>query len=220
MNSRSFSVSVETALTKREAKAQETKLRLVDTALELFARQGYEATSVKEIAQAAGVAQGLLYTHFASKEDLFWGILERYSFAPHLREMMAEAEHRPAAEVLREAGERFHAFLSARQPLMRLIIGEAQSNPKVAAVFARYLQEEAGAFHRYLQARIAAGELRPHDTQVTLRMLITPIIGIYLFGLPLLGDPKDFIANIVQTLLYGLRPTGRIIKWKRLKLMC
>lgn len=43
---------------------------IVDAALSCFARTGYDATRIRDIAQAAGVSEGALYRHFASKEDL------------------------------------------------------------------------------------------------------------------------------------------------------
>jgi AcrR family transcriptional regulator len=64
--------------TKRDERNEElreaTRQRLIETALRLFARDGYTETSVKGIAQEAGVAQGLLYHYFASKEALLQAI--------------------------------------------------------------------------------------------------------------------------------------------------
>jgi AcrR family transcriptional regulator len=57
-----------------ESMRAESQARIVDAALELWARQGYAATSVREIAQHAGIAQGLLYNYFASKEALLQAI--------------------------------------------------------------------------------------------------------------------------------------------------
>ena len=43
---------------------------IVQKAIELFARDGFEATSIQKLAEASGVAQGLLYRHFKNKHDL------------------------------------------------------------------------------------------------------------------------------------------------------
>lgn len=48
--------------------------RILDAALKLFAREGYDATPIKRIAQEAQIAQGLLYHYFESKEDLLRAI--------------------------------------------------------------------------------------------------------------------------------------------------
>lgn len=65
-----------TELQNQEARAA-SRDRIVETALALFARHGYERTSVRMIAREAGIAQGLLYNYFASKEDLLRAIFER-----------------------------------------------------------------------------------------------------------------------------------------------
>lgn len=54
-----------------------TRDRLLRAALVLFARDGYAGTSVRAIAQQAGVATGLLYSHFSGKEALLHAIFEQ-----------------------------------------------------------------------------------------------------------------------------------------------
>lgn len=50
---------------------------IMEAALSLFARQGYHATSVTDIAREAGIAKGLVYNYFASKEELLNTILQQ-----------------------------------------------------------------------------------------------------------------------------------------------
>ena len=56
--------------------AEDRKRAIVGAALPLFARQGYAETTTKDLAQAAGVSQPLLYKHFPSKEALYREILK------------------------------------------------------------------------------------------------------------------------------------------------
>jgi len=67
-----------------------SRAKIVETALELFAQHGYEATSVRMIAHAAGIAQGLLYNYFAGKDALLATIV-RQSMAD-VRESFVRAE--------------------------------------------------------------------------------------------------------------------------------
>lgn len=53
-----------------------TKRRIFNTAVEMFAKKGYDSTSVEEITAIAGVAKGSLYYHFPKKEDIFDMLLE------------------------------------------------------------------------------------------------------------------------------------------------
>lgn len=55
-----------------------TRARLVEAALELFGTQGFHATSVKAIADEAGLTKGALYHHFASKDELLREIHDEY----------------------------------------------------------------------------------------------------------------------------------------------
>ena len=52
---------------------------IIDTALKLFGEKGYEKTSITDIAKAIGVAQGLCYRYFPSKEALFDSAIEQYA---------------------------------------------------------------------------------------------------------------------------------------------
>ena len=55
------------------------KQEILDTALKLFGEHGYEKTSISDIAKAIGIAQGLCYRYFPSKEALFDSAIEQYA---------------------------------------------------------------------------------------------------------------------------------------------
>lgn len=56
---------------------EDTRTRIQDVALELFIEQGYEATSLREIAERLGVTKAALYYHFKTKEDIVLSLAER-----------------------------------------------------------------------------------------------------------------------------------------------
>jgi AcrR family transcriptional regulator len=70
----------------RRVRGEATRERLLASARELFGRDGYEATSIEAVLEAAGVTRGALYHHFASKAQLFDAVLERVNV-----ELAAEA---------------------------------------------------------------------------------------------------------------------------------
>jgi AcrR family transcriptional regulator len=65
-------------LSPRHRRSEHTRRQVLDAALELFSHQGYRATGVKEIAEAAGVSTGNVYHHFPDKEAIFRTLLEEY----------------------------------------------------------------------------------------------------------------------------------------------
>jgi AcrR family transcriptional regulator len=65
--------------TTKEAHARaDTRGRIQSVALELFAEQGYDKTSLREIAERLGVTKAALYYHFKSKEDIVTSLVEDY----------------------------------------------------------------------------------------------------------------------------------------------
>jgi AcrR family transcriptional regulator len=65
-----------TALTRADRQAR-TREELVEAADRLFTTNGFHATSVDAVADAAGYTKGAVYSNFASKEDLFFAVYER-----------------------------------------------------------------------------------------------------------------------------------------------
>jgi len=58
------------------SKGERTSQAIVDAAYDLMAEQGYAATSMRQIADKAGLALGSIYNHFSSKEEVFVGVLQ------------------------------------------------------------------------------------------------------------------------------------------------
>ena len=53
-----------------------SKINLSEAALRLFNQKGYDAASIRDITKAAGLSTSTFYSHYASKEDLYFGIME------------------------------------------------------------------------------------------------------------------------------------------------
>ena len=65
-------------------KGKQTRQRILSNSLKLFARSGYAAVSMREIAEAVGVGPGALYNHFATKQHILMAIMEE-----HMRALLA-----------------------------------------------------------------------------------------------------------------------------------
>lgn len=173
---------------------------ILAAALSVFSMKGFEGASVKEIARRAGVAPGLLYHYFASKEDLLFATLERYAFVP---ELCCAAEP-GATEPIDQALERillaiYHVF-KRNEALMRVFIGEAVVNGAVNKRWGDVLRHGAEHLGAVLQGYVSRGELRPHDTNVAARLLLHSTAAFCLWSLP-----ESSVTEVVKTVLDGIR---------------
>jgi TetR/AcrR family transcriptional regulator, mexJK operon transcriptional repressor len=149
--------------------------RFVDLAREAFFRNGYAATTMSEIAAAAGGSKTTLWSYFPSKEDLFAAVCddlaERYGCA-----MTVELD--PAAPVEEQLRRFAHALLTTvlSPPvveLQRMVIGEASRFPELARLF--YERGPARGKARladFCAQAMERGQLRAGDPKIASRQFV------------------------------------------------
>jgi len=156
--------------TLRQRQAAARREQILKTALSLFAAQGFDATSTRQIAREARIAEGLIFHYFPTKASLLAAILDnRRSFRSELRAILQGAEGRPAPEILREVASGWLATLRRDAELVVLFF-TAQTNPEVNEAMQQVIGEGTLQVSEYLKARMEAGELRedlPLQTAVT-----------------------------------------------------
>jgi len=86
--------------TKHQQRTEATRRALLEAARRIFARDGFEASRIEDIAAATGHTRGAFYAHFASKEDLFFALFEQEAGKQmlRLRTTLEQCDH-PAARL-------------------------------------------------------------------------------------------------------------------------
>ena len=98
----------------------DTRRRIQDVAMDLFAQQGYEKTSLREIAEHLDVTKAALYYHFKTKEDILASIAE--DLTKPVDEVIAWAESQPRSLATKqEMLRRYSEALWAAAPLFRFV---------------------------------------------------------------------------------------------------
>ncbi len=182
---------------RRREMAEWRRQRILDAALAVFGRKGVDGASMKEVAAAAGVAPGLLYHYFTGKEALSLAVTVERGFLAELRELLAGAKQRPAVVVLPEVAAGFDRMLSQRSALVGLFVSGA-ANPKIRRGLEEIMREAHRLLGEYLADRVAAGEVRPHDS----RAAVTTLFSSCAFG-HIIGQPVDPLA-VAQIVLEGI----------------
>ena len=105
--------------TKRQRRGN-TRQRIQDVALELFAEQGYEKTSLREIAERLDVTKAALYYHFKTKEEILVSIFEDLS--QPIQDLIEWGKAQPQTlETKQEIIRRYNEALSQALPLFRFM---------------------------------------------------------------------------------------------------
>ncbi len=191
----------------RTIQAQERRAQILDTALEVFARQGFKGSTIQDIANAAGISPGLLYHYFTSKDELLRAIVETHSYLPQLRKVLEKRQHLPAKEVFEEIVEGFLRVLDKEKNMVALVVRDLAFDPEGNEVWAGMCREGVALLERYMQGRIASGELRPHNTKVTARCAYSTIIMFHLTQEVFRTNGitrEEFLKEAIQNLLKGI----------------
>lgn len=183
--------------------------RILAAALRLFARRGYGLTSMREVAEAAGVTKPALYYHFESKEQLYLRVVQ----------VQIEGLHALIAQTLQQEGswlERVRAFAGAYvaaalvdEDALRLMLAatlpreDGQPDVDLLAVHTRTFSTLCAV----LQEGVDAGDLRSNLDLGAAAFGLVGSIDMHIMagvhGLPL---PDDVAERILDLFLQGAAP--------------
>ena len=194
----------------RRAEARGTaRERLLDAAAEVFAERGYRAASVEDLAAAAGLTKGAVYWNFASKEDVFFALIEE-RVDRRARELMGVTEHAPRETATAPLVSRGVSSFADEQQALVLLLQEYWSLAvRDAALRDTYVERQ-----RALRGRLAeALEARHRTTGVPLTIsseaLATGIIALATgMAQERIADPEgvpdDLLGELLSLLYDGL----------------
>ncbi|MDR6953513.1 AcrR family transcriptional regulator [Ancylobacter sp. 3268] len=152
----------------------EKRRQILDGASDVFLASGFDGASMGEIARAAGVSKGTLYTYFASKEELFRALLREKCASTAERCFVLRPEGDVRAELTAVAG-RYIAAMAEPEYIatVRVVIGVADRFPAVGAAYHEAGIETAVALLRdWLAAKSAGGELAVEAPELAARQFI------------------------------------------------
>jgi len=168
-----------------QARSTETRNRILNVSLELFSRNGYEATGVAEICLAAGVSKGAFYHHFPTKQAIFLELLHTWlgMLDEHMKAARQEAKNVPQA-LMNMGGLMQMVFqeASGRLPMFLEFWTQASHDPLVwQAIIAPYQRYQV-YFKSLIETGIAEGSLEVDDPETAARALVAMGVGLLLMG--------------------------------------
>ena len=170
----------------RTQRGRESRERVLDAAIDLFATHGFAAVTMRALGDAAGLDNSSLYRHFASKTDLANAVLDRLTdelievLSPNLAPSAP-----PSLAALVEAATATGLYLFDRPSIARLLMhwvlsaGEADASFAVS-VRATDMRRPAGRLvallNDWLARGMRSGALRRHESPEALVLLIGAVL--------------------------------------------
>lgn len=161
--------------------------QIIGAAIQVISEKGFQKTTVRQIAQAAGIADGTIYNYFKNKDDILMAIIGKLTEA-EVREMhFAEAEEVDFDTFIEEYFVHRAKEIEAGIPALKVIFSETMVNEKLSKlVFDQIYGPAFEVANRFFAQQMAQGKIPKGDPAVVSRLMATPLMG--LLTLRLLGD--------------------------------
>ena len=195
-----------------QQRSEETRAHILQAAITLFSKNGYDASSVAEICQAAGVSKGAFYHHFASKQTVFQSLLEGWLAGLNLQmdTLLNNAPDVPAGfmQLVSMASPIFHDA-QGQFPMFLEFWTQSSRDPVLWATAIAPYRHFLELFSSALAKGIQQGSIRPVDPKLTAQALLALAMGVVLQQVM---DPQetagDGVAEMgIRLLFEGLRPS-------------
>src|SRR3954447_15698555 len=154
---------------RKRLSAVDRRAAILDAALEVFSKRGYNGASIDEIAQAAGISKALIYEHFPSKKDLHVSLLARHTQEIFVA-LARTADTRDPGEVrLRNGVAAFFEWVETHQLAFRLLFRDT-FEAEVADVLNRLQNQATGAIAALIAAEPAPRSVRGDRAELALKI--------------------------------------------------
>src|SRR3954454_10684019 len=130
--------------TRKRLSAEDRRAAILDAALDVFSRRGYNGASIDEIANAAGISKALIYEHFPSKRELHVSLLEGHTQDIFMRLAQTADTADPGDVRLRNGVNAFFEWVETHRDAFRLLFRDT-FEPEVAVVLDRLQNQATGA---------------------------------------------------------------------------
>lgn len=207
-------IIAQTKLSKKQTNKQQ---KIVETAIKMFAEKGYANTPTSEIAKTAGVAEGTIFRHYGTKDNLLLSVI-----LPFLKESIPDLAEEIFNEILSENILSFEDFLRAfiknriqfineNKEIFRVVVKELLYSEELRKELQPFVFNNISLhFNKVIDMYKERKELMDIPNETLLRMLLTFIGGYFVSRFVLFPDSsitneEKEIENMVRFIMDGLR---------------
>jgi len=167
------------ATTPVRVSAGDRRLQIMEAAKELFARQGFDGTTTRQIAARAHVNEAIIFRHFPSKEDLYWAIIDHQCESRGGRQALVARLNSGDSDRAIFAGIAQDILVrrSKDDTLTRLLLFSAlEDQRRSQRFFQAHVAEYYERVAEYIRQRIAQGAFREVNPLLAARAFLGMVV--------------------------------------------
>ncbi|MEL6247787.1 MAG: TetR/AcrR family transcriptional regulator [Cyanobacteria bacterium J06554_6] len=154
------------------AQTEDTQARILKAAQRLFARQGYGGTTTRDLAKAAGVAEGTLFRHFENKKAILIEVATR-GWVDLLTDLLTELSEMGSYKAVAQVMRRRMLNMAANTDMMRVCFMEAQFHPDLRErVQSEVILKMTDVAEAFFQTAMDRGTYRPMNPRIVARIFL------------------------------------------------
>jgi len=195
---------------QKRKKGIETANRILEVSAELFASKGYDAVSVREISEAAGIKESSLYNHFSSKANILEALFDNFTATtPGSRPSEAELDRMLAIMRPEEIFKNIVFYVGGHisetlANTARIIHYEKFRNPASAQMYYKYMVEEPVEYYEQLINKMSergmTGSVDAHTVAEQYNYVSLALTQEYFMAKSGLADMDTVVRNMIKTL--------------------
>ncbi len=197
---------------KKRMSGEERKNQIVEAAIKIFSKKGFQGAKTKEIANAACISEAMIFRHFKNKDDLYKSIIKTIRKSPSEEIAALQSQSNNISEVLKKIILKFLEEMEKNPSLIRLMLYSSLEESRFAF---NYVEENLvgtmAAFTSILKKGIERGEFRDVNPELAAQSFSSMIGGYcisqYVFKQTKIKtfDRKEVAETYVDIFLNGLK---------------
>jgi AcrR family transcriptional regulator len=190
------------------------RAQILDAAAKVFAEHGFHQTTIHQVAEMAGVADGTIYNYFENKDDLLVSLITRLHKLDVSEEHLSELSQEDFKSAFLELLSGRIALYRANLAVFKAFIPEALVNPELRQLYyCQHIAPMVASLEKHLETRARDGHIRRLNFRLAARAMVAMLVGflvLFILGDQTLQEEDPGLPETLATLLYvGLQPQGR-----------
>jgi AcrR family transcriptional regulator len=183
----------------RSERRARTRAALLEAAVRVYARRGFDGATIDAIAEEAGFTKGAVYDHFGSKENLLFALLDEHLAAQIAEQVALFDPEKESAERPRIGADRWMAELDDNPDLFRLFVEawvRAQRDPELMPRVTAGINAWRGTLSGFGRERVSEQAVDADEDVLEQLSTVMLALGIGL-GMMRLADPESISPRLL-----------------------